>query len=645
MQAQTLNPAQPTFIRLKLLAVSYTVAVPCITRCKRDTLKFVYFYSFYGNHKETIMAQTTRSTARIFSIFLLIFSFFVMLHASNATAEDKQPKSVAVLPFEMHAPSSMAYLQDGLRDMLASRLAANGGATIIENSTVDSLLKEPGKPLQQKEAVALAQQLGVNYVVTGSLTSLGGAMSLDAKVLSSDESFEPLNFYASAAQENEVIGAINQLSWDIAATVLGATPPTASVASSGPSKATRQAPAAEDDPMAAFKTEHPEKIYKTQGGQFTGMGPAIITPQSVGAMQGFTKTQNLDFLLSGMDVGDVDGDGQLDVVMADTQKVYAFHLNNNRLSEFASVTLPTRSKIHAVSLGDIDGNGKAEIYISGADDYKPYSWAYEWNGSSLDIVLDDIPWYIRVIDIPGEGTVLAGQRGGQDSLLLAGIFRLMKSGTKVMAEQRIAMPDYVNLFEFALADVTGDGAHEIVAISRADRLYVVRPDGSVLWVSDEYYGGTSRYIGEDYDQVGRVGLDVDSSPSSEVIGKEGSGKRLYIPSRIIIMDVNGDGKDDVIVNKNLSTASRHVENYKRYKTGEIYAMTWNGIALSEIWQTKKIDGYIPDFQFLLLPGQENRAKLFVGLVLSSGWTSSFTGGESTILMYDVELAEKKESGS
>ena len=587
------------------------------------------------------MVHTTRPTAKIFSIFLLLFSFFVTIHPSRATAEDGQAKSVAVLPFEMHAPSSMAYMQDGLRDMLASRLAANGGAIIIEHGKVDSLLQEPGKPLRQQEAVALARQLGVDYIVTGSLTSLGGSMSLDAKVVSSDASFEPQSFYASAEQENEVIGAINKLSWVIAAGVLGATPPTAAAV---PAHVTQPAPAAEDDAMAAFRTKHPEKIYKTRNGQITGMASPIITPQSVASMQGFTKTQNLDFLLTGMDVGDVDGDGQLDVVMADTRKVYAYHLINNRLSEFAVVELPASSKIHAVSLGDIDGNGRAEVYISAADDYKPYSWAYEWDSSRLGVVLENIPWYIRVLDIPGEGAVLAGQRGGQDSLLLAGIFRLMKSGTTVMPEARIAMPDYINLFDFALADVNGDGAHEIVAISKADRLYVVKPDGSVLWVSEEYYGGTSRYIGEDYDLVGRVGLDVDSTPTSEVIGREGSGKRMYISSRLIIMDVNGDGNDDVIVNKNLSVASRHIENYKRFKSSEIYALGWNGIALGEIWQTKKIDGYIPDFQFLPVPEQENRAKLFVGLVLSTGWSSSFMGGESTMLLYDVELAENKESG-
>jgi hypothetical protein len=360
-------------------------------------------------------------------------------------------------------------------------------------------------------------------------------------------------------------------------------------------------------------------------------------------MQGFSKTQNLDISLQAMDVGDIDGDGSFDVVMADKQKAHVYRLVNNRLGEFAVIEMPARSKIHAVSVADLNGNGRAELYISAADDYNPYSWAYEWNGSSMNVILNDIPWYIRVINIPGEGHTLVGQRGGQTSLLLAGIFRLMQTGTTVQPEGRLAMPDYVNLFDFALADINRDNVNEIIGINTANRIYVVRPDGSVLWVSDDYYGGTSRYIGEEYDLVGRTGLDVNSEHSSTVIGKEGSGKRIYIPSRIVVMDVNRDGQDDIIVNQNPASFSRHIENYKRFKSGEIFALGWNGVGLTEIWQTQKIDGYIPDFALLPVPDQENRAKLFVGLALASGWTSSFTGGESTLVMYNIELAEKNNS--
>jgi TolB-like protein len=585
------------------------------------------------------MPHFTRTIVKKSNILLLFICCSLILITSNAAAENNPAKTVAVLPFEMHAPSSMAYLQDGLRDMLASRLSANGGAKILEHSKVDALLVEPGKVLQQKEAVEMARQLGVDYVVTGSLTSLGGSMSLDAKVFSQEE-VAPLSFYASATEEKEVIGAINQLSWDIAAKVFGAEPPVVAKQST----TAQPAPAAEDDAMAAFKTEHPEKIIKKQTtGQATGMASPIIMAQPGGTMQGFAKTQNLQISLRGMDVGDVDGDGQLDVVLAGISNVYVYHLQNNRLVEFGSLEMPARSRVHSVNLADLDANGKAEIYISANDDYDPHSWAYEWDGSSLGLILENVPWYIRILDIPGQGQTLLGQRGGGDKLLWKGIFRLMRDGTGVIPQERLVLPNYINLFEFSLADVTGDGALEVVAISRADRLYVVRPDGSVLWISDDFYGGTSRYIGEDFDQVGRTGIDIDSTHSEDIIGKESTGRRIFIPSRIIVMDVNSDGEDDILVNKNFSAASRHVDGYRRFKTGELHAMSWNGIALGGIWQTKKIDGYIPDFQLIPLQDRDNTAKLFVGLVLSTGWTSSFTKGETTLLMYDVELPGEKEA--
>ena len=82
------------------------------------------------------MIHSERSIINIAAILPMFIALFLFISGTNATAEEKDAntvaaqavtKTVAVLPFEMHAPSSLAYLQEGLRDMLASRLAANGG--------------------------------------------------------------------------------------------------------------------------------------------------------------------------------------------------------------------------------------------------------------------------------------------------------------------------------------------------------------------------------------------------------------------------------------------------------------------------------------------------------------------------------------
>ena len=75
--------------------------------------------------------------------FILLISIFSV--SPLKAAEENPAKTVAVLPFALHAGENLAYLQDGLRDMLASRLAANAGVVIVERRRVDTLLQEPGQ--------------------------------------------------------------------------------------------------------------------------------------------------------------------------------------------------------------------------------------------------------------------------------------------------------------------------------------------------------------------------------------------------------------------------------------------------------------------------------------------------------------------
>jgi hypothetical protein len=524
----------------------------------------------------------------------------------------------------------MAYLQDGLRDMLASRLAANGGAIIVEQGKIDSLLKDPGKPLQQKQAVALARQLAADYIVTGSLTSLGGSMSLDAKVLSSDESFEPLNFYASAAQENQVIDAVNQLAWDIAAKVFGATPP----AVTAPARVGQPAPVPADDPMAAFKTEHPDRALRSQGvGQASSMGSPFVLNQGISGGQGFTKTRNFDFAIRAMDVGDIDNDGQEDLVLAGADGIHVLLLQNNVLQEAAILPLSAVQKVHGISLADLNGNGQAEIYVSTSYEGKPDSFAVEWQSGGFVPVFAGARWYIRVLNFPGEGPALIGQRGlSYEEPVQPGVFRLQLNGDTLVPGEKLALPASINLFDFALADLDNDGSQEIIALSQDDKLQVFDAGGRSLWQSSEYYGGTSRYIGELETSMGKT----PSTSPNYITPSNLMGKRIYIPGRILITDLNQDNLPEVIVNRNISTASRVLGHYQNYSSSEIHALSWNGIALGELWRTRKIDGYVVDYQLARQKtGEGETAILYAGVVLKGGALDMLSSKESTVLMYNL----------
>ncbi|MBU0908476.1 MAG: hypothetical protein KJ717_02840, partial [Proteobacteria bacterium] len=88
--------------------------------------------------------------------------------------------------------------------------------------------------------------------------------------------------------------------------------------------------------------------------------------------------------------------------------------------------------------------------------------------------------------------------------------------------------------------------------------------------------------------------------------------------------------------------SRVLENMKNYPSGEIHALAWNGIGLTDLWRTRKIDGYVASYQLDRDPENKDMATLFVGIITNTGWLDIFTASDSTVLMYPLDL-RKAES--
>ena len=554
------------------------------------------------------------------SVQVLLTALLFALHlALPATGAAQTTGRIAFLPFKANAPQDMSYLTTGIRDMLASRLASEIGLTVIDKAVVDKALAGGGTPTQTEAFIKLGKTLQADFLVTGSLTAMGSSLSLDAKVFEMAKG-APRNFYATAKNESEIIQSIDSLAWDISEKIFAHKRPATALAQP---QAAGQATA---QPQPQYATAHPERAFASRTGM--GGGSPFIYPKGVTGE--FQKTQNMKLTLQFMETADLDGDGQEEVIFADNTSVQIFKRDATRLSKVGQIPCKQGYTIHAISVADLNKNGKPEIYVSAADTKQPNSFAFEWLGTDkANYLFQDARWYVRAMSVPGEGMVLAGQRADSDKPVAPGIFRLDLAGNSVNAGARLDIPNTVNLFDFTIADLDNDGSREIIAIDQYDRLQVLRTSGTVLWKGDEFYGGTTRFIG-----------GTEALGASKAIGQEGS-DRIYIPSRIIVYDVNNDGQQDVIINKNLSTSSRLFTNMKNYPSGEIHALSWNGIALSELWRTRKIDGYIVDY--LLRPNPDKKgAELLVGIMLNTGSLDMFTEQTSTMLIYQLDFTKKQE---
>ena len=131
--------------------------------------------------------------------------------------------------------------------------------------------------------------------------------------------------------------------------------------------------------------------------------------------QGVRKSSPLSMQMVTMAVGDLDGDGVEEIVLATDGELQFYHFREGRFAPIAKAPISKRLKIHAINLADLDKNGKMEIYISATDENTVSSLIAEWDKErGLQILHKNIRWYLRPMEVPGEGCGFnrPGERAG-----------------------------------------------------------------------------------------------------------------------------------------------------------------------------------------------------------------------------------------
>lgn len=554
------------------------------------------------------------------SLFFLS-AVFVCLSMPTVLLAQEISKTFAILPFSLNAPPDKEYLAEGLRDMLGSRLRTEAGATIVAKDKVQSALKEAGGVSSPENRRAFAGKVGADHVIFGTITALGGGISIDAKVYVTSTG-KVQDFYSSATANERIMHSIDALSWDIIESYSNTKRP----ASMQPMQA--QVPA--QDTRSSFTTAHPDKTFMSSGGGIALSGG-----------RNFVKTRNFNMDLRGFDIGDVDGDGAPEIILADKSEVKVFRRDGTRLNLLGMIEMLVRFPVHAVNAADLNGNGRAEIYISASDPLTPGSRAVEWDGKAFVDLFTEARWYVRPMEVPGMGLVLAGQAGAAPLAVGEGIFILSNVDGKLEKQQQLPVPKNINLFDFVFADLDGNGKDEIVAIDSSFKLRVIQ-SGKTTWKSHERFGGTKRYIGGE--PAMRGARNLYENEEVDAVGERF--QMLYVPSRIVVSDVDDDGSDDIILNQNPDTIMTAAPNLIQYPSGTLVGLKWNGIGLEELWRTRKIDGYVVDYQvksIALESKDEKDDELFIGMMLNTGSFNPLSADQSSVVIYPFkfEMPESK----
>lgn len=526
-------------------------------------------------------------------ILLCLFLAFILIIPSPSitqTRDSGKVYKVAILPFLIHSQENLDYLREGIHDILTSRITVEGKIVVIERSLVERALYEE-RPMRLDEAVAtkIGMRVGADFIVLGSLTKIGNYISLDARLISITEEKPPLGVYTQHKGIDDVMAKIGDFAQDIGYKILG-----------------RRA-------MTGRPTEpkHPYIIQEREG--IGRIGPGGLS---------FKKSQTFGFEIKGMDIGDVDGDKKNEVVIMDDHNLYVFKYDGEKLSLFQKIETGSQYNFLTLDVADVNRNGFAEIIVTAVVEDDVRSFILEYEQGKFRKITEKAGWYFRVLDHPKDGPTLMGQKMGSDGLYSGPIYKFMWKKNSFEKGPKMPFPKETKIFSLALGNIQSKEKLNLIMLEDSERLRMVAPDGKDVWSSRQKYGGTINFYDtrKKFDPVYRYGSQ--GAPAW----------RVYIPGRIVIKDLDGDGLHEVVISKNISSGTRVFDRVRSFDSGEIYHLVWEENTLTTNWKTKEIEGYISDFQIKDVDN-DGEEELVVAVIDLGGVTTR--KGTSKILFYKI----------
>ena len=232
---------------------------------------------------------------RLFSGVALIF-FLLLISFVSASAADR----VLVLPFYIQSDSDLSFLQKGISQMLASRLASDQSIEVINWD--DSPSANISKPIGEAAAMSAAVKLKAGFVSYGTVTVANESVRTDARLVRTADGTPKVVFSQTGTNQGDALQHVKLY----AAEILKALGSEATVLTQPALKPQQQKTAVDES------HRHPDSLW-------TGAVSTGSTPIRMMASDGKTEAnvwRSLKFKaeIKSLAIGDVLGDKQNGVI-------------------------------------------------------------------------------------------------------------------------------------------------------------------------------------------------------------------------------------------------------------------------------------------------------------------------------------------
>lgn len=270
---------------------------------------------------------------------------------------------------------------------------------------------------------------------------------------------------------------------------------------------------------------------------------------------------------------DTDRDGKVEVVAAYEDGIAVYRVEGDDLVEKARLGDAGEGLVH-VDAADINRNGIAEIIAVRYAAGKAVSDVWEYDGKQYGKTARDIPYFLRTVDLGGEGIVLLAQESDPVTIFKGPVFRIAMNrygaGERKDMETPLPLPEGTWIYSFTT--LKKGGTVRYATLGDRDRLILLDEKGKKLWEGIDAVSGTE------------TTLDAALLPSG-IAPLSSPPKRLYIPSRLFGIDLDGDKNDELVVLNNLVTAGGFFESIRVFSNSEALCFAQDGDFLKLAWRT------------------------------------------------------------
>ncbi|MBR6625594.1 MAG: VCBS repeat-containing protein, partial [Mailhella sp.] len=230
-------------------------------------------------------------------------------------------------------------------------------------------------------------------------------------------------------------------------------------------------------------------------------------------------------------------------------------------------------------------DGKCYVILSGNDENNrcATSQVLAFENGKFKTVVKGADLYLNVVSLPPMyAPKLIAQDSDKGKMVSGRVYEARISGSKVVRGGKVAnLPKKANLFNFAWLPGDNGSVDHIVLVNDNENLATYNQKDQALAVTNDMYCSGSVYIIGDRG-IGALETDRDDDLMH------------YVPIRMIVADLDNDGKHELIASKPVTATGQMFANYRTYPQGEVHAMLWDGMGLNLLWKTRRIKGTIAD---------------------------------------------------